>query len=199
MIDPKEQLEHVWRRSIAKWRPAERRIYKLKQKPPLNGQALKLNLRLEPAFNGDFISIIDGGLFCEIAPQAPTLNEKGYPTVEHDAPTRVVAKLGVPDVSGLVAAYEAVRLRHQPVPVYLRKGKKLEDKKAAPTNLATFFHDTGDGTNTVITWEFREDDSVLRMSKSKPQTQQITLTVGEEVVLYRYLLTSLDAMLEVGY
>lgn len=183
--------------------PADRTIYKLRQSAPFTGQALKLNLRLDPEFKqlGDrtVVNGAKGGFFAEICPQKPGLNENGNPTVDHESPARVTAKFSMPDVTGLLAGYEAYRDRNLAVPLYLRMGKTLEQRQARPDNQIDIYHKTGDGSSTAISWTFREEDSTIRLSKSKERFQQITLTLGEELLFVEYLRNALRAFLLVGF
>lgn len=203
-MDPKTQLSDIHRTVTSMLQPAERRIFKLKQREPLNGNGLSLNLRLEPVYKelapraeGEsprtLVDYYDGGLFLEIKPQAPTMTSKGYPQLDHESPARVVAKLGMPDVSGMLAAYDAVRRRNAAVPTY------LQDRRSPQPNVLSLFHQTPNGTSTAITWTFQEESSTLRLSKSKDHSQQINLTIGEELIVAAYLERAIDAFLMVGF
>lgn len=197
-MDPKQQLTEVFRLAGTQLRPAQRSIYKLKQRPPLTGQVLKMNQRLEPVYEQieggrEVLKQVDGGLFFELVPQAPQLNDKGFAEGDHQSPKRVIAKLGMPDISGLLAGFEAYRRRNLEVPTYLRS-----QKGQGPANSIALFHQTGDGTSTAITWTFDAESSTLRLSKSKDQSLSITLTVGEELVVEAYLRHALAAFIAVG-
>lgn len=193
------QLAETHRLLFTQVQPADRAIYKLRQRPPFTGTALKMNLRLFPQFKElESRTVVQcdsksGGLFFEVCPQKQQLNAKGNPEVDHESALRVVAKLTIADVSGLLAAYEAYRQRNLDVPKYLQHYKNPEP------NVVSLFHDSGNGTNLTITWLFREEDSVLRLSKSKDHSQQLTLTTGEELVVVEYLRHAMRAFIAVGF
>lgn len=182
-----------------RWKPAERRIYK-----PQNdnsGTCLKIQLRLEPQFatndkGAEYVDrrLTDGGLFLELVPQGPEKTPNGEAKFLYDSPKRVIALLGTPDVSGMLAAYRDVRLRGLGVPAYLLK----RSKGTVDPMTVSLFHQTPGGGNCVIQWTFSDNGSRLRISRAADHAQTITLTLGEELVLVDLLERALTAFNDLG-
>lgn len=167
------------------------------------GQALKLQLRLTPKWiptdNGGYFdkdANKRGGLFLELVPQSGNDGKGNATFAWQDADKVIRVKFGMPDIVGLLAAIREYRLRGAPVPVYLREGKGPA-KAQSPDNKVFLFHKTEKGS-TIITYEFREEDSVLRISKGKDNARSIAINLGEEVLFQRVLEMALDAYLRVG-
>lgn len=157
------------------------------------GQALKLELRLAPQFvageKGGYYdpeANKEGGLFLELAGQGPAKN--GFATFDWQTVLR--CKLGVPDLTGLLLAIRNWRQLGYEVPGHLQG-------KAGKPNTVTLFHKTPTDS-TIITYEFGDSSSVLRISKGKDLARSISLSLTEEFLFERYLALSLDAHLKTG-
>jgi hypothetical protein len=190
---PKQTLEQLRMIAELELTPAQRIIHK-----PLmsgKGQALKLQLTLRPKLvdGADYFdreSLKQGGLFLEIAPQGPTQNGNATFLWRDDAQL-VRAKLGVPDIAGLLLAIRSYRLQALEVPA------ALQDRKNPQGHVVSLFHKNPNGS-TIITYEFRELDSILGISHSDGRRRSISLRATDEFVFQRYLELSLDAYLKVG-
>lgn len=200
-MDSRQRVQETHRVVRARWHPAERRIYKLKQNPPLNGTCLKINLRLNPTWSdlpqegeelAEYVKEYTGGLFLQIVPQGEH-NKRGFPTADHESERRVTAKLGMPDASALVVAREQVRLRGLEVPEQFRHAKQPKPDTVG------LYHKTPNGGGVAIAWQFSDEGSYVRLSRAKDHAQSIKLTLAEEYQVIRYLERAIDAMFEAGY
>lgn len=161
------------------------------------GQALKLQLRLEPKWiNTESGGYFDreankqGGLFLELVPQSGK-DDNGNATFAWRDDSKVIrCKLGIPDITGLLTAIREYRILNRVVPPYLQG-------KAAKENGVELFHKFERGS-TIISYSFDEQQSILRISKGKDLYRSIAITLGEELLLQRYLELALDAYLKVG-
>lgn len=159
------------------------------------GQALKIQLRLEPVWMDegyyDPAANKEGGLFLDLAKQGPP-NEAGYPTfLWQDQKTLIRAKLGITDISTLLASINRVRNLGMPVPTY------AQNKSRPDGASVSLFHKFKNGS-TVVSYTFQDESAIIRISKSKDLARSISLTLGEEVIFQRYLSLALDAYITVG-
>lgn len=181
-----------------------------------NGVALKLNLRFKFEWGGEggeaaapFIKKTRGGLFVDFAQQGPSAN--GNATFKWtDRASLVTAKLGLPDLSGLLVAREAVRLRNRAVPVELRPAARDSDDEAAVLRkqlTASFTHKPNAGrggdadaarATTIISYQFMAEGGVFRVSKSRELVGQVSLSFAEEQRFFRYLELAEDTVLRLG-
>lgn len=185
------RFEELWRLGVATLRPEPIVFYKPKKSG--DGVAAKFNLRLRPHWvpGEEYVSEVDGGLFVDLVAQGES-NTAGFPTFKWtDKATLITAKLGLPDISGLLAAMRDFRDRGLEVPTYLR-GK---DKKP---NVVSLFHTTDTSGSTGISYQFEPESAVLRVSKSKDKFKSVSLTLGEEVIFRHYLAIALDAYVRFG-
>lgn len=194
---PQELLEQIAVLVGTSFAPQQHVIHK----PTLKGtgQALKIQLRLHPKWvegkDGgagffDRKANKEGGLFLEIAPQGPK-DENGYPTfLWRDADKILRAKLGIPDITGLLVAIREYRHLNRNVPPYLQG-------KNGQANAVSLFHKFEKGS-TIITYTFDEYQSILRISKGKDLARSISLSLSEEKILEHMLEMALDAFLRVG-
>jgi hypothetical protein len=169
-----------------------------------NGNALRLQLRLEPQWvetegGGGYFDRTaskQGGMFLDLAGQqmngsAPALDAGGNPTFNWEQGELYTAKLGMADMTGLLVAIREWRAGRN-VPTYLR------GKNADKTNLVTLFHKNPKGGSTIITYEMTDETAILQISKGKDARRSIALTMGEELVLVRYLEMAVDAYIRIG-
>jgi hypothetical protein len=195
---PAEVLLDTYRLSNLAINPQPVRVYKPRQGG--GGAALKLQLRLEPTIKrsdsgAEFIDEVDGGLFVELAAQEGEVRSgaKQFPAFGWASPSLVRAKLGMPDITGLLVAFREVRLRGRPVPVSLQP-KQASEKSAQQVGM---FHKFGQ-SSTALTYTFEPDGSSLYVSKSKDLRRSITLSLSEELLVESYLRLALDAFVRVG-
>jgi hypothetical protein len=162
-----------------------------------NGQALKVHLRLDPAWvatdaGGYFERPKDQGLFVEIAPQEGK-GEGGYAKFGWSSPGLVRCKFGMVDVTKWLTSYREVRSRGGEVPFAYRPGP---DRNATPTTLSSF-HKYGD-YSTAINYTFEPTRGILRISKSKDLARSIALDLHEELGVASYLELALGGFVRVG-
>ena len=174
------------------WTPQPLLVYKPRKSG--DGVAMRVQLRLEPEWEqGDGFArpVIkgNGGLFLELAEQQGT-GEGGFAKFGWSDPNIVRVKLGLPDVSKILASLEQVRLAGQELPASFR-GKDQD-----PFTLS-LFHKFGD-QSTAITLKLEADRSFLRVSKAKDWNRAISLEVHEELQLRAYLGLALTGFLRVG-
>ncbi len=185
----KEQLGFLWRMARTTLRPEPFTVYKPQKSG--SGVVAKFNMRLDPVWEGDYVKQVDGGLFLDLVAQGPDKN--GFPSFKwDDKASTVTAKLGLPDLSGLVVAIRDFRVRGLEVPTYLR-GKPA----TAKPNTVVLFHKT-DASSTVITYTFGDESSTIKLSKPGGVYKSVSLTLSEELILQQYLMLALDAFLRVG-
>lgn len=172
------------------------------------GAALKLNLKYDFEFGGaegatPYLKKAKGGLFVDFAKQGPTV-EQNATFLWTDRASLVTAKLGQPDLSGLLVAYRSVRTLQAPVPVDLRPQAREQDDAAAQQRkalTASFTHRSMQGDKegtTIISYQFSATGGVFRVSKSRELVRQVQLTLAEELRFMRYLELALDTVLRVG-
>lgn len=194
-MDAPNQLESLYQWYRTTFSPQPHIIHKPNGKG--NGQALKIQMRMNPVFvetpDGGFFdreANKQGGLFVEIAPQGPKVGD--FPTfLWKDREQVVRAKLGIPDITGLLTAIREWRELTHDVPPY------LQGRADPKSNQVSLFHKYNSGS-TIITYTFDEQQSILRISKGKDRARSIALTLGEELLLKRYLDMALEAHLRVG-
>lgn len=175
-----------------------------------DGQALKLNLRFKfewgskPNAAEYYLKRSKGGLFVDFAKQGPA-NAGGNATFKWtDRSSLVTAKLGLPDLSGLLVAYRIVRQEGHAVPTTMRPQPRDADDAAAQQRKAAtvaFTHKSlqaGKPGTTIISYEFTAQGGTFRVSKSKELVGQVTLTLAEELRFMRYLELALDSVMRVG-
>lgn len=167
--------------------PAPICFYKPKQDG--TGVAMKLDLRLKPTFgDGEFVSEVDGGLFLELVAQSGK-DDRNNPTFGwKDNDKRITAKLGLPDISGMLYAIRTTRVL----------GKKLPPTKNDDSGaLLVMFHKYEE-ESTIIKMKFEAKGTVIEISKSKENRRSIMLSLSEEIELQSYLQHSLGAFHLVG-
>jgi hypothetical protein len=180
----------------ARWKPAEQRIYK-PQHSGTGGSVLKIQLRVEPETEQlesgpTVIKHIKGGLFFELVPQGLNKTANGDPTFDYESPNRVIAMLGMPDITKLLVAFRYVRLLGKEIPAKLRKDE--------PTKIQLFHKTPGETKSScIITWSFAGEGSTLELSRSKTQRQRINLALDEELIVTTMLQKALDAYTDVGF
>ena len=188
-------------------------------KPRQNGGgvALKCNLRYkfewgtkpEQAPPEYFLKRTKGGLFLDFAVQSGERTEGGHAKFAWaDRKTLITAKLGLPDLSALLAGYQAVRMRGAAVPSELRPAARDSDDEAAVQRKAltvSLTHRPASAgsqasaqATTIISYTWSASGGTLRVSKSKDQVAQIALTAAEELRVFKYLELALETHLRVG-
>lgn len=195
-MTPTETLNHIAVLLNTAFTPQQHIVHKPTMKG--TGQALKLQLRLEPLWvesaGGGFFdkqANKDGGLFLEIAPQGGKDAGNNPTFLWKDASKLVRCKLGIPDITGLLVAIREWRIGRTSVPSY------LQDRNSPKENQVSLFHKYNNGS-TIISYTFDDAQSVLRISKGKDQARSISLTLGEEVIFEKFLNMALEAYLKVG-
>src|SRR5437867_11302790 len=84
-------------------------VHFYKPRPDGSGAALKVDLRLKPVYNDKgYIRAVEGGLFLELAAQT-SKGEDGHARFGWRDPSKLTAKLGVPDISALLLGFRRVR------------------------------------------------------------------------------------------
>jgi hypothetical protein len=190
--DRTTQFSELYRIGASTLRPEPIVFYKPKKTG--DGVAAKFNLTLRPVYDPEdgFVKEVDGGLFLDLVAQGDT-NAAGFPTFKWtDRDTLITAKFGLPDVSGLLAAIRDFRVRGIEVATYLRGKDKTKG------NVVSFFHKSGAADTTAITYTFDAESSAMRLSKSREKSRSVSLTLGEELILQKYLEFALDAFVRVG-
>jgi hypothetical protein len=166
--------------------------------------ALKLECRLKPVLTQaesgvEYVSNIEGGLFLELAAQNGMIG-KNAAFGWQDRETLLTAKLGIRDVTQLLAAKQAFELTGatpfdiQPQP----RG----DRALAPEiqrSSVSLFHKFGDQT-TAISVQFTDDAGlIIGISKGKDRRRSIKLDRYELLGFFRYLELALDQFLSMGH
>lgn len=194
-MDSKAQLQELYRLATTQLRPEPVVFYKPQKSG--KGVAAKVNLRLYPEYaqpeegGAEFLKQVEGGLFVDLVAQGPEKN--GFPTFKwQDRESLVTAKLGVVDVSALLASIRDFRGRGIEVPTYLR------GSKSPKPNVVSLFHKHEVAGTTAISYAFEAESSVLRISKGADRYASVSLNLSEEVVLEAYLRHALDAFIRVG-
>lgn len=153
------------------------------------GTAFKLQLRLSPAWNEKgYIEEVDGGLFLDLAGQTGK-GDDGF--ARFGWPDAITAKLGIPDISALLAGLRYVRTLGKKVPEALRP---KNDTGGVTVGL---FHKFGE-ESTAISLKFEADGSFVAVSKSKDARRSIKLSLSEEIQFESYLTSALAAFQLVG-
>ena len=192
-----EMINQIFVQLATEFEPQHHVIHKPNMKGA--GVALKLQLRLAPKWvpteggKGYFDAAANkqGGLFLELAPQGPK-DGKGNPTfLWKDEDKLIRCKLGIPDITGLLAAIREFRIARAAVPAY------LQDRKNPQENVVSLFHKNKVGS-TIISYTMEDQQSILRISKGKDQARSIALTLGEEIILQTMLEQALRVYLKVG-
>lgn len=138
------------------------------------GRALRVQIRLRPTFRGN-IPRAAGAVFLELAAQKSERDANGNALFDWE--NTLTAKLGVPDLTGILYAMRCRVLR---IPV--------SEKDSASISLFHQFKDAeGSEQSTVIKYELQKDRAMLSVSKSKTVRSSIGLTLQEEVALEAYL------------
>jgi hypothetical protein len=197
-LDTKDQVHAVWLAARQRVRPAPLKIYKVNDRDYTKGVCAVFNLRIEPKYiEVDGAPMLDyketdGGLFVDLVPQKPGKVD-GYANFDYsNRQTVVTCKFGFADVTSILAAIEAVRVRSVAVPKYLQSKQRPE-----PTAMSLFHKSTSAGT-TGIMYSFQEESSSLRISKSATHARSVNLTLGEEIALRAYLEHTLMLFNEYG-
>lgn len=179
------------------WTPEPLLVYKPRQ----NGQgvAMRVQLRLEPEWEvgENYVKPLvkgNGGLFMELAQQEGT-GEGGFAKFGWGSDSLIRVKLGLPDVSKIIASIDRVRLAGQELPTSFR-GKAGPDGVKDPFVLS-LFHKFGDA-GTAITMAFEDERSIIRISKSRDWAASIVLEIHEELQLRTYLALAMEGFLRVG-
>jgi hypothetical protein len=184
-----QQLGYLTRMTELRHRPREFYIYKPYKDG--SGTALKVQLRLVPTFHEKgWVTDVDGGLFLELAAQLPAKGADGFARFAWDGNTKVVAKLGVPDITAILVGIREVRFRGKPTP------KSTRTKKDEIGTTVSLFHKFGE-SSTGIALNFSADNTEILVSKSKELRRGIKLTLPEELAFESYLRKALDAFQEV--
>jgi hypothetical protein len=175
-----EQREKLW------WKPEALHVYKPQRSG--GGTALKIQVKLLPGFTDR--GFVDPeslrGVWVDLAEQTGV--KDGYAQFDWAHP--VTAKLGLPDLSGILVAIREFRAG-RPLPA------TLLPKRPTEIPCVEFFHRFGEAS-TVVTYAFGPDHAFLRISKGKDRRRTIRVTLAEELVLARYLELGLDALLRTG-
>lgn len=149
------------------------------------GSALKVQLRLTPAFNDKgYVSPKDvtGGLFVELAKQDGT-GEAGFAKFGWD--DAIVVKLGLPDIGAFLLGLRS-RVTGKPIP------QEFRDKKDEVGVTVSRFHKTKD-SNAVIGMKFEPAGSFFGISKPGGIKGSIKLNLAEEIELESYLRMAMQA------
>jgi hypothetical protein len=184
------------------------------------GLALKANLRFKfewghkqgpDASSTDdyYLKRSKGGLFLDFAAQSGERTASGHAQFAWtDRATLITAKLGLPDLSALLAGQQAVRIRGAAVPSELRPAARDSDDEAAVQRKAltvSLTHKPATAgsaadarATTIISYTWSANGGNLRVSKSREQAAQLNLTAAEELRFFRYLDLALDTLLRVG-
>lgn len=175
-------------------RPEPVKFYK--PRPDGSGGALSVQYRVTVELDPErgFVRQVDGGVFLELVSQGPMKN--GNSTFNWQGPDRVAAKLGMADLQALLVSMREVRVAGRTVPKYLQSRKTPNDYE-----VSLFHQFTGAGgtkSTTSISYTFSADGGGLRAAKSRDLWRAVSLTLGEEFALERYLLAALDAFQRVG-
>jgi hypothetical protein len=185
-----QQLRFLTQVAELRHHPREHYVYKPYKDG--SGTALKVQLRLVPTFHEKgYISDVDGGLFIELASQLPAKGADGFARFGWEEKTKVVAKLGVPDITAILAGIRDVRYRGKATP------KSTRTKSDTDGTTVGMFHKF-DNSSTAIAVKFAADHTELFVSKSKDLKRGIKLTLQEEVAFELYLRMALTAFLELG-
>lgn len=175
--------------------PAPLVIYK-PQGDTSKGAALQVDLRLTPTYSPEgFLKEVDGGLYFDLVSQGPNGTD-GFARFNWKGDDKVTAKLGLPDITGMLTALRNKRITGLPVPTYLQPNPKFSKAKD-PANTFEALHKF-DGGSTVISWAFQDEGSFLRVSKSKDLWRVIRLSLSEERAVETYLEQALRGFLRVG-
>lgn len=168
-------------------------MYVYKPRKDGSGTALRADLRLSVTF-GDkgFVSEAEGGLYLELAAQEGKTDGGFAKFGWGNDETIIRTKLGMPDVINLLLAFRQVRHLGGEVPDAIRPKSHKE-----ATHSVELFHKFGKDT-TIISLEFKDGGSYLRLSRSKELTRSVSLSLAEEVQLETYLQMALEAFLRVG-
>jgi hypothetical protein len=174
-----ERLDHLARIQNLQLRPGPLLVYKPNREA--KGNALKLELRLQPQFSEEgYQRKPAGGLFLDLVAQTGVDQNKNATFGWGDDAGKLTAKLGLPDMSRMLLGYTLFRERGQAIPPAYRP--KRDEQGIA----VEMFHKFGE-TSTVITWAFLADGSTLRVSKGPQQYRSIKLDLAEELLLVNYL------------
>lgn len=199
--DPKQDAMQAFRLISLLYNPQPVLIYKPQKAG--NGQALKIDLRLEPDFKvsdtgATFIEKNKRqGLFLEIVPQSGS-NGEGFATFGWNDPTLVRTKLGLPDISKMLVSIERYRrLGLDVLPAWQARGKE-----GPQANVLGSFHKFGAGS-TTITYTFLPEAGQLRVSKQAVKggpvtSRSIQLDLAEEVLFEEVLRQALTGFVRTG-
>lgn len=163
------------------------------------GTAMQVQLRLSPEFvpngaGGTYIRKSKRqGVFLELAAEGPMVN--GFPTFGWRNDDLVRVKLGLADITRLLAAIREVRALGKELPSNLRA-------KADQPYTVGAFHKFN-GATAAISYAFEAERSALQVSRqpapgAPAQRRSITLNLDEEVAFEHYLRLALDGLLKVG-
>lgn len=171
------------------WQPQSYLVYK--PRGAGNGVAMGLQLRLDPTWNeeGHPERKNTHGLFLELAPQEGK-GEEGFAKFGWASPKLMRVKLGIIDVTKILAALREVRLLGREVPLAYRPSP---DKNYTVTSFHKF-----NNTSTAINMTFEAERSFLRISRSATNAQSITLDLHEELGFQMYLEESLKQFFRFG-
>ena len=171
------------------YRPQPLTVYK--PKGDTEGAALKLQLRLVPTYAGaEYPESVSGGLFVELVGQTGK-DPAGFTKFGWQEDDKITAKLGLPDISAMLAAYRNVRLRGKPTP------ENTRTKGDTDGVTVSMFH-RFDTDTAVLEWRLDATGSFFRISKSKDWNRSIRLSLQEEVQLETYLQRALSALQSLG-
>lgn len=199
-MDDQQKLFLMQRQAL---KPESWRVYRARKG---QGSALTVDFRLEPTWKTGpqgtvYVSTLDGGMWLQIVPESG-VDSGGNATFNWQGGVR--AKLGVPDISGLLVAMREVRLRGRAVPEYLgpRRKQGTEWVPTDPTKTTVgLTHRFGEGAEvrtTIIQYKFDAGGGFLSISESAQSKGGIKLNLSEELQWQRVLEASLDTMLRWG-
>ena len=172
-------------------------VYKPNSKT--TGVAMKVLYRYSRAVDdkGNTLPYWSGGCFLELVAQKPSPDENARFDWKNELGGNVTIKLGLPDLSAFLLAYQEYRVAGRPIPTSIRpivkNGTKWEPCEA--DNQLGLVHKFEEGT-TFIKWTLSDDNrSMLEVAKSKELRRSISLTRTEELQFMRYLELAMDALL----
>ncbi len=184
-----DQVNLIERYLRLEFEPEPLLVYK--PRGPGKGVAMKLGLRIEPEFGETYVAGHDGGLYLEMASEGESSGEHASFRWK-DEKARVTAKLGVPDVSAMIFAYQQVRIRGKAIPSPYKGKTTIEN-----ADVLSMIHQFG-GITTFIDWTFTKKGSFLRVAKNDGRALSISLSLTEEVQVHLYLTTALSVYQLIG-
>lgn len=179
-----------------------------KPTPSQSGSAAKFNVRmvehLGVSEGAHFWKKTKGGLFVDLAKQIGQ-DDHGNATFGWQQEQGVItAKLGLPDLSALLLGYREVRLLGRAVPPDVRPQAREQDtddqrkRKAATVSLFHRAEGKAGGATSAITYEFTAQGGSFRVSKSKDVARSLSVSLAEELRLFKFFDMSLEYLLKAG-